>query len=62
MKLIYRKPYKGTKTIILVIKKTAIYLTVGKSPKHPHGFITMGTTRKNNKRRGITIAHWRNYG
>jgi hypothetical protein len=61
MKLIRRKPYQGIKTFILVFCKMALYLTVGKSPNRPHGFITIGTTRKNNKRRGITISKWRNY-
>jgi hypothetical protein len=61
MKLIHRKPYLGITTYILVMFKRALYLTVGKSPHHPHGFITVGTTIKNNKRRGITVSFWRNY-
>jgi hypothetical protein len=61
MKLIYREPYRGIKTLILVAFKRALYFTFGKSPHRPYGFITIGTTKKNNKRHGITIERWNNY-
>ncbi len=61
MKLIYREPYRGIKTIILIAFRRALYFTTGKSLRHPQGFVTIGTTSKNNKRKGVTIARWKNY-